>query len=214
MTTQSSDLTFRMYSMHNYEQDITEMNNLFERCKSINYKSVTVGDTNKLSTVFHCECIDYFHCMKQYPESCCFTLVNPEDGRVVAIMVGHMKLVYFGSSLLTVSFTRLTRVNPAHRRQNLAINLLAQGTQAGIHHGFDCITSYTTYTNVPSLGMQQRLFGSLSNPVSRLNHFILLTRTTSKAIELHKLSFEETERLWMIDMIDWIQRPSLSDLHR
>ncbi|CAF1483481.1 unnamed protein product [Adineta steineri] len=214
MTTQSSDLVFRIYSMHNYEQHVTEMNDLFQRCESTNYKSVTMGDNNKLPIVFHCESIDYLRCMKQYPESYCYTLINPKDGRVVAIVTLHIKFLYFGSSLVTVTFSRLARVDPAQRRQNLSINLMMQVSQTVIDHGSDYITGYTTYTNVPSLGLQQRLYGSFSNTVSRFNHFILSTRTTSETIKLHKLSFEETERLWMVDMIDWVQRPSLSDLHR
>ncbi|CAF0915570.1 unnamed protein product [Adineta steineri] len=214
MATQSSDLMFRMYSMHNYEQRITEMNDLFQRCKSTYHESVTIGDNDKLPIVFHCESIDNLRCMKQYPESYCCILVDPKDGRFVALVTAHLKFVYFGSSLVTVMVGRLARVDPAQRRQNLAVNLATQAYQTGIEHAPDYTTYYTTYTNVSSLNLQQRFYGSLSNPVSRFNHFILSTRTTSEAIKLHKLSFEETERLWMVDMIGWVQRPSLSDLHR
>ncbi|CAF0767553.1 unnamed protein product [Adineta steineri] len=214
MAKQSSDLMFRLYSMHNYEQDITGMNDLFQRCKSTDYESVMMGDSNKSPILFHCESIDHLHCMKQYPESYCGTLVNTKDGRVVAFTAGHIKFVYFGSSLMTVIFIRLVRVDPTQRRQNLLINLTKQGNKTGVENIPDYTIGYTTDTNVPSLNMQQRLFGSLSNPVSRFSHFILSTTPTSKAIKLHKLSFEETERLWMVDMIDWVQRPSLSDLHR
>ncbi|CAF0915550.1 unnamed protein product [Adineta steineri] len=203
MTTQSSDFMFRIYSMHNYEQHITEINDLFQRCKSTDNKSV-----------FHCESIDDLHCMKQYPESYCCILVDPKDGRVVAIAATNIKFVYFGSSLVTVMFNRLGRVDPALRRQHLAINLATQAYQTGLEHVPDYIMSYTGYTNVPSSGVQQRFYGSLSSPVSRFNHFILPTRTNSKAVKLYKLSFEETERLWMVDMIDWVQRPSPSDIHR
>ncbi|UJR38467.1 hypothetical protein I4U23_031135 [Adineta vaga] len=213
-TESSSSMIFRMYSMDDYEQHTTEIINLFQRCSTTNHNSVMMGDNSLLPTTFHCEFTDYFRCMKQYPESYCYTMMSAIDGRVVAVIVFNVKLAYFGSTLMTALFSRLIRVEPTLRRQNLAMTMFMRIYNGRKDRIRDYIQGYTTITNNASLNMQQRWFGSMPDTAARLNNYILSTATDLSMKKLRKLSIAETERLWMIDIADWVQRPELSDLRR
>ncbi|CAF1401942.1 unnamed protein product [Adineta ricciae] len=150
--------------------------------------------------------------MKQYPESYCFTLMEPTDGRIVAIAAVNLKKVQFGFYLMNVAFARLGRVDPNQRRKYLLTTLFSHMSQWRSVRHIDYSQGYTSVTNLPSLSFQRRSLGAEPEAGIVLNSFILPTGLISDSIKLQKLTSEETERLWMIDMIDWTQRPVLSDL--
>ena len=78
--------------------------------------------------------------------------------------------------------------------------------------GVDYSQGYTLGTNVPSLGLQQKLLELLPTEALPLDIFVLPTELSPTTARVHKLTQTETERLWMVDLADWIGRPVLSDL--
>jgi hypothetical protein len=152
--------------------------------------------------------------MEQYPESYCAPLVDPIDDRIIFTFVANVKRVHCGEHLMTAIFSRLGRVEPYRRRQHLIINLFSQNEQVFECLGYDYSQGYTLTTNTPSLNLQQMIFGSRQKEISLLDILILPTALDVKATQLYKLNQAETERLWTVDLADWVCRPVLSDLRR
>jgi hypothetical protein len=213
MDEQGSNPVFRLRSMYDYGEDRSALFDLFQRCEATNHMpaSMSSGHTAP-SPDFHCECTDYFWSMEQYPESYCGQLIDPIDDRIIFTCVGNIKRVHYGEHLMTAIFGRLTRVEPDRRRQHLIINLLPQAAQVSECIGFDFVQEYTLTTNSPSLTLQRTLFGSQRKEISLLDIYILPTALDVAATQLYKLNQAETERLWMVDLANWVCRPVLSDL--
>lgn len=208
------DLEFRTTSMYNYHADRTALIDLFRRCQSTNRESALMGAGSQSLTLFHCEFTDYLWCMGQYPESYCHYLVQSPDGQIVAAFVSNLKRVQFGPYVMTAVFNRLTRVDPTRRRDNIAVKLLFVAGEWLQRIGVDYSQGYTLGTNVPSLGLQQKLLELFPTQALPLDIFVLPTESNPTAARVHKLTQTETERLWMVDLVDWIGRPVLSDLRR
>jgi len=202
--------------MYDYHEDQSALIDLFRRCETTNQASALMSIGHAAASAgFHCEFTDYLLCMEQYSESYCVQLVEPTDGRIIFVFVFHLKRVHFGEDIMTLVFGRLLRVDPDYRRQHLVIDLALQKTRAVEHSiGFDFGQGYTQITNIPSLTLQRMLYNSQRKEIALLDIFILPTALNVVGIRLNKLSEAETERLWTVDLADWVCRPVLSDLRR
>lgn len=102
--------------MYDYHEIQTALTNLCRRCENTNQASVIKSTDGQPLVLFHCEFLNYFRCMEQYPESCCHTLVEPTSKKVVAAFITNFKRLYFGPYVMTGGFARLIRVDPDQRR--------------------------------------------------------------------------------------------------
>jgi hypothetical protein len=150
--------------------------------------------------------------MEQYSESYSTLLIDSINDRIVSAAVGNLKRVHYGEYIMTVMFIRMLRVEPSRQRQHLAKNLLSQVVKVMECLGIDFTQGYTRATNIPSLTLQQTLWGSQRKEISLLDIFILPTALNVAATPLYKLNQIETERLWTVNLADSICRPVLSDL--
>ena len=209
-----SDLAFYTHSMYHYHEIKTAVIDLCRRCEDTNRTSATIGAGSQSLMHFHCEFTDYLRVMEQYPESYCHSLVESNGNKVVAVYITNLKQLYFGPYVITALFARLFRVDPNHRRKNLGTYLVSSAFKQLAPLEVDCILGYTLTTNIPSLAFQHRTLVPVYRGTDRLNIFIVPTGSNSMVIRLHKLTQMEVERLWTVDLVDWINRPVFSDLYR
>jgi hypothetical protein len=215
MEQQKSNLVFRLRSMHDYHEDRSAIIDLYQSSEAKNRMPALMSTNSTVpSSGFHCEPTDYLWCMEQYSESYCGLFVDPIEDRIVAACMFNFKQVHYGEHILTAIYIRMLRVEPSRQRQHLGRNLLLQFLQAMKGVAYDCTQEYTRITNIPSLTLQQRIWEPRRKEISLLDIFILPTALDATATPLYKLNQTETERLWTVDLADWVYRPVLSDLRR
>lgn len=209
---QRREFVFHTYSMYDYHNVRYSLVDLCRKCETTNRTSATRNNGNQPVTSFHCEFTDYLRCMEQYSESYCHTVAESRNDSIAAALIVNLKRLHVGSYTITGSFFRLMRVDPHQRRKKVGTYLLGMAIEHSQQNGADYHIGYALSTNVGSMGLIKKLPEQVCMNWCPTDIFVIPTESNNKVTQWHKLTQKETERLWMVDLIDWSNRPILSDL--
>lgn len=201
----NDDLIFRCRTNNNYHEDSAELMDLFRKCEKSKHISAS-------APLFHCEFTDYLSNMNQYSQSYCFQLVKRDNGQIVFVCVSNQKQLHFGDHQLLATFTRLLRVEPSQRRQKIAFYGLKCMEDFFKCNESDVVLSYILASNTPSLKLTHTSMNPPLKSINYLDIFVMPTTLNSAKSQISKLSSEETERLWTMDLSHCYHRPILTDL--